>query len=145
VPGTSQLSALLEQTRAAGLPVTFRQEGTPVAGPADGADLAVYRVVQESLTNVRRHGSPGVSAAVTIRYTADGVTINVTDDGRGAAAHPASANGTAAESTGHGLPGMRERVELYGGTVTAGPRAGGGYQVTATLPLTATQLTRGAA
>jgi signal transduction histidine kinase len=145
VPGTSQLSALLEQTRTAGLPVTFRQEGTPVAGPADGADLAVYRVVQESLTNVRRHGGPGVSAAVTIRYTADGVTVSVTDDGRGAAAQPASANGTAADGTGHGLHGMRERVELYGGTVTAGPRAGGGYQVTATLPLTATQLTRGAA
>jgi signal transduction histidine kinase len=141
VPGTSQLSALLEQTRAAGVPVTFRQEGAPVAGPADGADLAVYRVVQESLTNVRRHGGPGVSAAVTIRYTPDGVTVSVTDDGRGAAAQPAPA----ADSTGHGLPGMRERVELYGGTVTAGPRAGGGYQVTATLPPTATQLTRGAA
>ena len=145
VPGTSQLSALLEQTRAAGVPVMFNQEGTPVAGPADGADLAVYRVVQESLTNVRRHGGPGVSAAVTIRYTADGVTVSVTDDGRGAAAQPASANGTGTDSTGHGLHGMRERVELYGGTITAGPRAGGGYQVTATLPLTATQLTRGAA
>jgi signal transduction histidine kinase len=145
LPGTSQLSALLEQTRTAGLPVTFRQEGTPVTGSADGADLAVYRVVQESLTNVRRHGGPGVSAAVTIRYTADGVTVSVTDDGRGAAAQPAPANGTAADSTGHGLHGMRERVELYGGTVVAGPRAGGGYQVTATLPRSATQLTRGAA
>jgi signal transduction histidine kinase len=143
VPGTSQLSALLEQTRAAGVPVMFNQEGTPAAGPADGADLAVYRVVQESLTNVRRHGGPGVSAAVTLRYTADGVTVSVTDDGRGAAAQPASGNGT--DSMGHGLHGMRERVELYGGTVTAGPRAGGGYQVTATLPLTAAQLTRGAA
>ncbi len=145
VPGTSQLGALLEQTRTAGVPVTFRQEGTPAAGPADGADLAVYRVVQESLTNVRRHGGPGVSAAVTIRYTVDGVTVSVTDDGRGAAARPAPANSTAADSTGHGLSGMRERVELYGGTVTAGPRSGGGYQVTATLPLTAAQLTRGAA
>jgi signal transduction histidine kinase len=145
VPGTSQLSALLEQTRAAGVPVTFRQEGTPAAGPADGADLAVYRVVQESLTNVRRHGGPGVSAAVTIRYTPDGVTVSVTDDGRGAAARPAPATSTAGDSTGHGLSGMRERVELYGGTVTAGPRSGGGYQVTATLPLTAAQLTRGAA
>jgi signal transduction histidine kinase len=145
VPGTSQLSLLLEQTRAAGIPVTFSQEGTPVAGQADGADLAVYRVVQESLTNVRRHGGPGVSAAVSIRYTADGVTVSVTDDGRGAAAQPGPANSAAADSTGHGLHGMRERVELYGGTVTAGPRPGGGYQVTATLPLMAAQLTRGAA
>jgi signal transduction histidine kinase len=145
VPGTGQLSTLLEQTRAAGLPVTFRQEGTPAAGLADGADLAVYRVVQESLTNVRRHGGPGVSAAVSIRYSADGVTVSVTDDGRGAAAQPAPANGAGADSTGHGLHGMRERAALYGGTVTAGPRAGGGYQVTATLPLTVTQPTRGAA
>ena len=150
VPGTGQLSALLEQTRTAGIPVTFSQEGTPVAGQADGADLAVYRVVQESLTNVRRHGGPGVSAAVTLRYTADGVTVSVTDDGRGAAAQPpgsdqASADGAAADSTGHGLHGMRERVELYGGTLAAGPRPGGGYQVTATLPLVAAQLARGAA
>jgi signal transduction histidine kinase len=98
--------------------------------------------VQESLTNVRRHGGPGVSAAVTIRYASEGVTVSVTDDGRGAAA---PANSTAADSaTGHGLHGMRERVELYGGTVTAGPRSGS-YQVTATLPLMAAQLTRGAA
>jgi signal transduction histidine kinase len=150
VPGTGQLSALLEQTRTAGIPVTFSQEGTPVAGQADGADLAVYRVVQESLTNVRRHGGPGASAAVTIRYAADGVTVSVTDDGRGAAAQPpgsdqASADGAAADSTGHGLHGMRERVELYGGTLAAGPRPGGGYQVTATLPLVAAQLARGAA
>jgi signal transduction histidine kinase len=168
VPGTSQLSALLEQTRAAGVPVSFSLEGTPVAsraGRADGADLAVYRVVQEALTNVRRHGGPGASAEVSIRYTADSVTVGVTDDGRGAAAQlPAAAvteaggpeaasteaagteaAGTEAATTGHGLHGMRERVELYGGTVMAGPRPGGGYQVTATLPLTSAELTRGAA
>ncbi len=158
VPGTSQLSALLEQTRAAGVPVSFGQEGTPAAsrpGHADGADLAVYRVVQEALTNVRRHGGPGVTAAVSIRYTADGVTVSVTDDGRGAAALPPETlppetlppetPSPGADGTGHGLHGMRERVELYGGTVTAGPRPGGGYQVTATLPLMAAQLTRGAA
>ncbi len=153
VPGTGQLSALLEQARAAGVPVSFSQEGTPAAGRADGADLAVYRVVQEALTNVRRHGGPGVSAAVTIRHAADGITVSVTDDGRGAAASLPGAGadrteaggGGGAGSAGHGLHGMRERVELYGGTVTAGPRPGGGYQVTATLPLTAAQLTRGAA
>jgi signal transduction histidine kinase len=144
LPGTGQLSALLEQTRAAGLPVSFSQEGTPVAHSADGADLAVYRVVQESLTNVRRHGGPGVAATVAIRYTADGMTVTVTDDGRGAAAQPPG------NEPGLGLHGMRERVELYGGTVAAGPRPGGGYQVTATLPLMPAerepaQLTRGAA
>jgi signal transduction histidine kinase len=163
VPGTSQLSALLEQTRAGGVPVSFSQEGRPAAstdGRADGADLAVYRVVQEALTNVRRHGGPGVTAAVSIRYTTDGITVSVTDDGRGAAAQPpgadkasagcagadsAGADSAGADSAGHGLHGMRERVELYGGTVTAGPRPGGGYQVTATLPLMAAQPNRGAA
>jgi len=149
VPGTSQLSALLEQTRAAGVPVSLRQEGTPAASRVNGADLAVYRVVQEALTNVRRHGGPGVTAAVTIRYTAEGVTVDVTDDGRGAAAplsadRQASAGQAGADSAGHGLHGMRERVELYGGAVTAGPRPGGGYQVTAALPLVAAQLTRSA-
>ena len=149
VPGTSQLSALLEQTRAAGVPVSLRQEGTPAASRVNGADLAVYRVVQEALTNVRRHGGPGVTAAVTIRYTAEGVTVDVTDDGRGAAAplsadRQASAGQAGADSAGHGLHGMRERVELYGGAVTAGARPGGGYQVTATLPLVAAQLTRSA-
>jgi signal transduction histidine kinase len=139
LPGTEQLSGLLEQTRAAGIPVLFSEEGTPPASKTDGADLAVYRVVQESLTNVRRHGGPGVAAAVVIRYTADGTTVTVSDDGRGAAAQPP------ANEAGLGLHGMRERVELYGGTVTAGPRPGGGYQVTATLPLMAAQLSRGAA
>ncbi len=149
VPGTSQLSALLEQTRAAGVPVSFSQEVTPAARSVNGADLAVYRVVQEALTNVRRHGGAGVTAAVTIRYTADAITVDVTDDGRGAAAplsaeRKASAGHGGADSAGHGLHGMRERVELYGGAVTAGPRPGGGYQVTATLPLMAAQLTRSA-
>jgi signal transduction histidine kinase len=149
VPGTSQLGALLEQTRAAGVPVSLRQEGTPAASRVNGADLAVYRVVQEALTNVRRHGGPGVTAAVTIRYTADAITVDVTDDGRGAAAplsadRKASAGQAGADSAGHGLHGMRERVELYGGAVTAGPRPGGGYQVTAMLPLVAAQLTRSA-
>jgi signal transduction histidine kinase len=149
VPGTSQLSALLEQTKAAGVPVSFSQVGTPAASTVNGADLAVYRVVQEALTNVRRHGGPGVTAAVTIRYTADAITVDVTDDGRGAAAplsaeRKASAGHGGADSAGHGLHGMRERVELYGGAVTAGPRPGGGYQVTAMLPLLAAQLTRGA-
>jgi signal transduction histidine kinase len=149
VPGTSQLSALLEQTRAAGVPVSFSQVGTPAASTVNGADLAVYRVIQEALTNVRRHGGPGVTAAVTVRYTADAITVDVTDDGRGAAAplsaeRKASAGHGGADSAGHGLHGMRERVELYGGTVTAGPRPGGGYRVTAMLPLMAAQLTRGA-
>jgi signal transduction histidine kinase len=76
---------------------------------------------------VRKHGGHGVAAAVALRHGQDRVTVTISDDGRGAAA--------ADDGAGHGLAGMRERVELYGGQVTAGPRPGGGYQVTATLPV----------
>jgi signal transduction histidine kinase len=127
-PGIDQLEDLLKQVRATGLPVSFTVEGVPRALPR-GADLAAYRVIQESLTNTRKHGGPSASASVTLRYCQDGLMMCVADDGRGAAAVPGS--------DGHGLVGMRERVEMYGGTVRAGPRPGGGYQVTATLPFTA--------
>jgi signal transduction histidine kinase len=127
-PGIDQLDDLLEQARATGLPVSFTVEGLPRALPR-GADLAAYRVIQESLTNTRKHGGPGAAASVTLRYCQDGLMMRVADDGRGAAA--------VSDNDGHGLVGMRERVEMYGGTVRAGPRAGGGYQVTATLPFTA--------
>jgi signal transduction histidine kinase len=125
MPGLGQLDELAEQTRAGGIPVCVTIDGAP-RPLAGGADLAAYRVIQESLTNVRKHGGPDVSAFVTVRYEADQLTIRVVDDGRGAAA--------ASDGAGHGLAGMRERVELYGGTVAAGPRSGGGYQVMAVLP-----------
>jgi signal transduction histidine kinase len=126
-PGISQVGDLLEQARGSGLPVSFTVEGLPRDLPP-GADLAAYRVIQESLTNTRKHGGPSASASVILRYCQDGLVLCIADDGRGAAA--------AAEAGGHGLTGMRERVELYGGTVRTGPRPGGGYQVTATLPFT---------
>jgi signal transduction histidine kinase len=126
-PGISQVGDLLEQARASGLPVSFTVEGLPRELPA-GADLAAYRVIQESLTNTRKHGGPAASVSVSLRYCQDGLMLCIADDGRGAAAP--------AEPGGHGLTGMRERVELYGGTVRSGPRPGGGYQVTATLPFT---------
>jgi signal transduction histidine kinase len=127
-PGIDQLDDLLEQARATGLPVSFTVEGLPQALPR-GADLAAYRVIQESLTNTRKHGGLSAAASVTLRYCQDGLMLCVADDGRGAAA--------VSDNDGHGLVGMRERVEMYGGTVRAGPRPGGGYQVTATLPFTA--------
>jgi signal transduction histidine kinase len=129
-PGVEQLAGLLEQTRAAGLPVSFAIEGVPRPLPP-GSALAAYRIVQESLTNARKHGGPAVTAAVTLRFCEDQLVIKVTDDGR-ARAVPADADGL-----GHGLIGMRERVEVHRGTVTAGPRHDGGWQVTATLPLSA--------
>jgi signal transduction histidine kinase len=124
-PGLGQLGDLIGQARAAGLAVSFTVEGVP-RPLTGGADLAAYRVVQESLTNVRKHAGPGVSASVALRYREDGLVLRITDDGRGAAAVPAG--------TGHGLAGMRERAGIYGGTVHAGPRPGSGFEVTATFP-----------
>jgi signal transduction histidine kinase len=137
-PGVEQLAGLLEQTRAAGLPVSFAIEGVPRLLPP-GSALAAYRIVQESLTNARKHGGPTVTAAVTLRFCEDQLVIKVTDDGR-ARAVPADGDGL-----GHGLIGMRERVEVHGGMVTAGPRPGGGWRVTATLPLSVAAAVLGSA
>jgi signal transduction histidine kinase len=126
-PGLGQLRELVEQARAAGMSVSLTQEGAPRPLP-DGAELTAYRVVQESLTNTRKHAGLIAAAAVTLRYQADGLVVQVSDDGRGG---PAAGDGT-----GHGLAGMRERVEIYGGTVTAGPLPHGGYRVTAQIPAT---------
>ncbi len=125
VPGLDQLRELLDQARTAGLSVSFRLQGAPRKLP-EGAELAAYRVVQESLTNTRKHGGPAAAASVTLRYESDGLVVQVTDDGLGAAAE--------ADGAGHGLTGMRERIAMYGGTVQAGPLPAGGYQVTARLP-----------
>jgi signal transduction histidine kinase len=133
-PGLDQLRELLDQAREAGMSVSFTLEG-PTRPLPKGAELAAYRVVQESLTNTRKHGGLAATAAVTLRYEPDGLVLQVTDDGLGAAA--------GAEGTGHGLTGMRERVEMYGGTVRAGPLPDGGYQVTARLPDTGGELVRG--
>jgi signal transduction histidine kinase len=130
-PGIEGLGDLLEQARSAGLPVSLAVCGLPRPVP-EGEALAVYRMVQESLTNVRKHAGPGVTAVVRLGYAGAGLEIRVTDDGRGAAAP-----GAAGPGPGHGLAGMRERIELYRGTVRSGPRPGGGYEVTARLPLAA--------
>lgn len=126
LPGISQLGELLEQTRQSGLAVSFTVAGVPRPLPS-GAELAAYRIVQESLTNTRKHAGPGASAEVDLRYLEDELVLTVADDGRGAAA--------ASDGAGHGLAGMRERVAVYSGSVTAGPRGGGGFEVTARLPL----------
>jgi signal transduction histidine kinase len=124
-PGIAQLEPLLAQVRAAGLPVEVRVEGDPVA-LAPGVDLAAYRIVQESLTNSLKHAKAG-RAHVVLRYGDAELGIEVTDDGLGESGH-------AANGTGHGLIGMRERVALYGGDLAAGPNADRGYAVHARLP-----------
>jgi signal transduction histidine kinase len=128
-PGIGELGELLDQARTAGLPVSFTVEGDPQPLPG-GIALATYRIVQESLTNTRKHAGPVASAAVLLRYSPDAVVLTISDDGRG------GLDGTALPGApGHGLTGMRERVAVYGGAVTAGPRPGGGFEVVATLPL----------
>jgi signal transduction histidine kinase len=143
-PGIEQLTGLLEQARAAGLPVSFAVQGVPRDLPA-GQALAAYRIVQESLTNARKHGGPAATASVTLRFHEDRLVINVTDDGRDGGNEPRRPGrerepGPLEESVGHGLVGMRERAEAYGGAMAAGPRDCGGWRVIATLPLTGAAL-----
>ncbi|MFC4015473.1 sensor histidine kinase [Nonomuraea purpurea] len=122
-PGLGQLEDLVQ---GSGLPARLRVGGVPAELP-EGQQLAVYRIVQEALTNALKHGGPGVRAVVEIDYTGPALVVRVTDDGRGAAA-PKSPDG-------HGLIGMRERVGLYGGDVRTGPLRGGGFEVLARLPM----------
>jgi signal transduction histidine kinase len=135
-PGLAQLDALIEGARRAGLPVTLTVTGEPFPLPA-AVDLAAYRIVQESLTNVIRHAGPA-AAAVSLSYHPGELDIDVTDTGHGPQAGPGSpAEG---ETAGHGQAGMRERAASVGGTVQAGPRSAGGYQVAARLPVDAARL-----
>jgi signal transduction histidine kinase len=104
--------------------VRTRVEGLPRPLPA-GTDLAAFRIVQESLTNITRHAGPA-SATVLVRYGPDDLTVRVDDDGRG----PAATSGN-----GNGIRGMRERVAALGGELITGPRPGGGFRVQARLPI----------
>jgi signal transduction histidine kinase len=124
MPGLGELRELLDQARAAGLEVSYTLTGAPRELP-EGAELAAYRVVQESLTNTRKHAGLAATAAVTLCYEPEGLTVEVTDNGM------ATVSG---QPGGHGLAGMRERIAMYGGTVQAGPLPGGGFRVTAHLP-----------
>jgi signal transduction histidine kinase len=128
-PGLSELDRLVEQVRSVGLPVELKIEGTACCLPA-GMDLAAYRIVQEALTNTVKHGGKA-DALVTVTYATDTLEIEVIDDGRGAAA-PLLSMGVPG---GHGLIGMKERVALFGGQLSAGPVLTGGYRVFARMPI----------
>ncbi len=126
-PSLDGLEALAQQFTEAGLDVTLEVEGTERPLPA-GVELSAYRIVQEALTNALKHAGPGVSVVVKVRAAGDDLEVQVVDDGRGAAAQ---GNG----SGGHGVLGMRERADVCGGELVAGPRAGGGFEVRARLPV----------
>jgi signal transduction histidine kinase len=123
-PGIDALDALVEQVRGAGISACLTRSGTP-APVSPGAQLAVYRLVQEALTNTLKHARGASSAEVRLHYGDDALSLEVVDDGAPAA--PAR--------HGHGLAGMRERTAAYGGAVEAGPRRDGGWRVRARIPL----------
>ncbi|MDI3330304.1 MAG: histidine kinase [Micrococcus sp.] len=127
-PGLADVGALVETIRLTGLEVEFTVEGTPRRELPAGGELAAYRALQESLTNTVRHGGPNARAMARLRWTARGLEISVDDDGRGAAASEET------RGSGQGLTGLRERIGLFGGSVTAAPRQGGGLSVHATVP-----------
>ena len=128
-PSLDGLEALVGQFRDAGLDVTLQVDGCDRSLPA-GVELSAYRIVQEALTNALKHAGPGVSVVVRIQVTDDDdLTVEVLDDGRGASAALANGGG------GHGVLGMRERADVCGGELVAGPRAGGGFEVRARLPV----------
>jgi signal transduction histidine kinase len=124
-PGIGQIDELVTQVRAAGLPTSWTVNGQPFS-LSSTAGLAVYRVVQEALTNVLKHAHEPQEARVTLSYADPIVDLEIVDDGKGAP-------GPSAEVAGHGLSGMRERVAVFGGHVVAGARPGGGWKVHARL------------
>ncbi|MFG2789854.1 sensor histidine kinase [Streptomyces sp. NPDC048419] len=131
-PDVEQIDELIEQCRTSGLPVDFKVEGTPRPLPS-GVELTAYRIVQEALTNTRKHGGPNTGASVRLVYFDDGLGLLVEDDGKGAPHELYEEGGF--DGQGHGLIGMRERVGMVGGTLDAGPRPGGGFRISALLPL----------
>jgi signal transduction histidine kinase len=137
--GLADLRQLVDDVRVAGVPVTLHVQGE-VDWDAEclqpGVELSAYRVVQEALTNVMKHAGSPSHVDVTVRHVPHTLVVEVVDDGRGLAAR--SSNGRpgepSGEGSGHGLVGMRERVELWGGELSVGPVPGGGYRVKALLP-----------
>jgi signal transduction histidine kinase len=129
-PGLARLDELADTFRSAGLPVEVARADDDTTLPA-AVDLAAYRVIQEALTNVRKHAGPTAKAEVSVVRVGTDVEITVLDDGPGEDAEPRDDDGHG----GHGLLGMRERVTALGGSLTTGPRYGGGFRVHAILPL----------
>ncbi|TQL67874.1 signal transduction histidine kinase [Nocardioides albertanoniae] len=127
-PRLGDIATLVEEAQAGGAAVTATLPGLEAVVP-EGVALTAFRVVQESLSNVRKHAGPGAAATVTVTADGDTLAVEVVDDGRGAAADPTE------DSGGLGLVGMRERIAAHDGTLEAGPASGGGFRVYATLPL----------
>jgi signal transduction histidine kinase len=128
LPDLAGIDGLVDTVRRAGLPISYEVHGARVE-VAPGVQLTAYRIVQEALTNTLKHAGPGTTARVELSWEPGELRVNVRDDGGGA--------GTSVQSTGagRGLTGMRERVEAFDGTLTAGPTQPRGWQVSAQLNL----------
>jgi signal transduction histidine kinase len=125
-PGLVDLEYLLAESSGAGMHLTTDVD-QPLPDVSPGVGLTVYRVVQEALTNVRKHAGPDPQVRVAVRRLGEGIRVTVEDDGRGASARD--------DGQGHGVVGMKERVHAVGGSLEAGPRPGGGFRVEALVPV----------
>ena len=128
VPGIGDLHRLIEEFQHAGVSVTLSIDDPIGELPAD-LGLSAYRIVQQALTNTLTHAGPSASAHVAVRSAGGELLIYITDDGPGPTTPPDP------ERSGRGIIGMRERAALFGGDLTAGPRAEGGFAVHARIPL----------
>ncbi|MFF3346614.1 sensor histidine kinase [Streptomyces sp. NPDC002779] len=134
-PGLTDLPRLVAQVREAGLDVSLTDD---IRAPLPArVELSVYRIVQEALTNVLKHSGPHTRTEVRLGHDqcGPGISIEVLDDGQGAALQSVSGTARTTGMGGHGIVGMRERALLLGGTLDAGPRPGGGFRLTAHLPV----------
>lgn len=124
-PVEEDITNLVDHVRESGYNVSFLTTGSSESLPV-GLGNALFRIAQEALTNAMKHAGPNVNITVSLAWTPTGVTLKVIDDGRGAGARN--------DGHGHGLIGMEERAAVFGGTVEAGPRTGGGFEVIARIP-----------
>jgi signal transduction histidine kinase len=131
-PGLRDLDALVERVGGTGLSVSVERSGRPfeVSG---AAGLTAYRIVQEALTNALKHAEEPDSVVVQVTFEDPDLSVRVTDDGRTKVAAPVAGPGGGGMGGGHGLAGMAERAAAFGGTLHAGPRSAGGWEVSATL------------
>ncbi len=127
-PASGDIESLVDQVRSSGVRVSLVRMGTPRTLPP-GAGLTLYRICQESLTNILKHAGPDPTVTIVLSWGRSSLRLEVEDDGRGAASAAAS------DGQGMGLLGMKERAALFGGNVKAGPKPGGGYRVELELPL----------
>jgi signal transduction histidine kinase len=133
-PGLAELDGLAERVRSTGLTVSLTQSGTPFV-LSGAAELTIFRIVQEALTNAMKHADAAHSVTISLAFESPEVRVLVVDDGRPPAASRANGDPTVGDGRngGHGVLGMAERAAAFDGTLVAGPRAGGGWQVAVTL------------